>query len=156
MLTKIAGIACNQPLGIACYGKFHQVIVCFIPKVWSPPIIDIDPLASRNKSIKQGFALICCYGTGGEHMLPRHDVFVFRIQGIADQWLYLPQQTAAQQCPWRGVSLHQGGNENIGVDNGGNHAVMIADMLSVVAMGLMLNYLPIRARMPVSFPNHKA
>ena len=134
MLPKIAGVACNQPLSIACDGEFHQVIVCLILKVWSPPIIDIDPLASRNESVKQCFALIRCYGTGGEHMLPRHDVFVFRIQGVTDQWLYLPQQAAAQQCAWRGVSLHQGGNENIGVDNGGNHAVMIADMLSVVAM----------------------
>jgi len=57
MLPKIAGVACNQPLGIACYGKFHEVIVCLILKVWSPPIIDIDPLASRNKSVEQCFAL---------------------------------------------------------------------------------------------------
>lgn len=134
MLPKIAGVACNQPLGVTCYGKFHEVIVCLILKVWSPPIIYIDPLTSRNKSVKQCFALIRRYGTVGEYMLPRHDVFVFRIQGIADQWLYLPQQAAAQQCSWRGVSFHQGGNENIGVDNGDNHAVMIADMLSVVVM----------------------
>lgn len=146
MLPKIAGVACNQPLGIACDGEFHEVIVCLIPKVWSPPIIDIDPLALRNKSVKQCFALIRCYRTAGKHMLPRHDVLVFCVQGIADQWLYLPQQAAAQQCPWRGVCLHQGGNENIGVDNSGNHELMIADMLSVVAIGLMLNSFPSRER----------
>jgi hypothetical protein len=39
MLPKIASVACNQPLGIACDGEFHEVIVCLILKVWSPPII---------------------------------------------------------------------------------------------------------------------
>lgn len=43
MLPKIAGIARNQPLGITCYGEFHQVIVRLILKVWSPLIINIDP-----------------------------------------------------------------------------------------------------------------
>lgn len=127
---EVADIFRDDGRGSAGDGQLDKVVVCFVPQVGPPAVVDRRPAADAEEGVEESVALAGIETACPEQRLPAQEGFVLPEQRFPHEWLEPALQARPQHGPAGASRAEQGRHENVRIQNHHHTPQMIAYVLS--------------------------